>query len=199
MKKPFLLIALGACAALAAQAQDMPARKPGLWTLTMQMSGMPGAGTSTQQCIDAKTDSEMQRKAMAGDAQQRCTHKSIKRIAGGVELEAECTSPEGRMHVRSRTTGDFDKSYTVDSQMTFDPPQHGMKQASAKINARHVGDCPAGMSPGQMRIAGADAGPGGGAGMPRGKSQAMDPKAMQGMSPEQLREMAEQMKKAAGR
>lgn len=189
MTKISRLVALCACAVLTAQAQDMPARKPGLWTLTMQMSGMPGGGTTSQQCIDKLTDAELQRKAMAGDPKHRCTQKSIKRIAGGVELEAECTAPEGRITVRSRATGDFDKAYTVDSQMTFDPPQHGMTQAGVKISARHLGDCPAGMSPGQTRVAG------GGPGMLQG----IDPKAMQGMSPEQMRQMAEQMKKAAGR
>lgn len=199
------LVALTACAALTAQAQDMPARKPGLWSLTMQMQGMPGGGTNTQQCVDAKSDAEMQRKAMAGDPRQRCTQKSLTRVAGGVEFQAECTSAEGKVSVRSRATGDFDKRYTVDSRMTFDPPQHGVNEATVKITAQHMGDCPAGMAPGQIRFAGGPgsamggaggaSGAGGRPGMPHG----FDPKAMQGMSPEQLRQMAEEMKKATGR
>lgn len=193
------LVALCACATLAVQAQDMPARKPGLWSLSMQMEGMPGGGTNTQQCVDAKSDAEMQRKAMAGDPRHRCTQKSVSRIAGGVEFQAECTSDEGKVLVRSRATGDFDKRYTVDSRMSFDPPQHGVKEATVKITAQHMGACPAGMGPGQVRISGGPAGVTGRPGMPAGMPPGIDPKAMQGMSPEQLRQMAEEMKKAAGR
>ncbi|MEY8875513.1 MAG: hypothetical protein AB9M60_03315, partial [Leptothrix sp. (in: b-proteobacteria)] len=101
-----------------------------------------------------------------------------------VEVEADCTSSEGRQHILTRATGDFSKSYTVDSHVTFDPPRHGMNEATMKISATHAGACPAGMSPGQVRMAG----------MP-----GFDPKAMQGMTPEQLQKMAEEMKKNAGR
>ena len=183
-----------------AHADDLPQRKAGLWKMAMQMPGMP-AGMESQQCVDAKTDADMQRRGMQGEPGQKCTQKSIKRTAGGVEIEAECTSPEGKTHVMSRASGDFTKAYTVDSKVQFDPPRHGMREASMKITATHGGDCPAGMLPGQVRMAGMPGGvagpgaPGGRPALPAG----IDPKALQGMTPEQLRQMAEEMKKAAGK
>lgn len=171
--------------ATAAAAQDMPGRKAGLWEMEMQMQGMPGGGMKSQQCVDPKTDADLQRRAMQGGRNDvKCTQKSLKRLANGVEVEADCTSSEGRQHILTRATGDFSKSYTVDSHVTFDPPRHGMSEATMKISATHAGACPAGMSPGQVRMAG----------MP-----GFDPKAMQGMTPEQLQKMAEEMKKNAGR
>ncbi len=195
MFKSICVWAFCACAAIAAQAQDLPQRKAGLWGMTMHTAGMPGGGMQSQQCIDAKTDAQMQSRAMSGDPKERCTQKSLQRIAGGVEIEAECTSPEGRTLVHSRATGDFGKNYTMDTKITFDPPRDGMGGTSVKISAQYLGECPAGMAPGQVRMAGATSRAGGAGAMPPG----IDPKAMQGMTPEQLRQMAEEMKKSAGR
>ena len=179
MKHPRLLSAVALLLwAGAASAQDLPSRRAGLWEMQMQMQGMPGS-MGSQHCIDAKTDADLQRRAMAGQEGERCTQKSFKRTATGFEMEAECSSPEGKTFVSSVASGDFNASYTIDGKARFEPPRHGMREAQMKISARHAGACPAGMAPGQTRVSG----------MP----------AMQGMSPEQMQKMIEDMQKAAGR
>jgi hypothetical protein len=182
-----------------AQAQDYPKRKPGLWQMQMQMPGMP-AGMKAQHCIDEKTDAEMQRKALAGDPRQTCTQKSMKKTADGFEAEAECNSAEGKSVALIKASGDWGSRYRVDTQMRFTPARHGMTEARMQIEATHLGACPAGMLPGQINMAGLPLAPGANrpAGGPPGSPGQLPPN-LQGMSPEQLRQLAEQMKKASGK
>ena len=164
-----------------ALAQDMPSRKAGLWEMQTRMQGMPG-GMGMQHCVDAKTDADLQRRAMSGEEGEKCVQKSFRRTPGGYETEAECVSAQGKTFIKSIAGGDFNTGYSVDSKARFEPPRHGMREASMKMNARHLGACPAGMAPGQMRMMGM-------AGMPN----------MKGMSPEQMQKMAEEMQKSMGK
>lgn len=198
MRTRLLVAAALAAMSLPSLAQEMPKRKAGLWEMQMQMQGMPGGGMKSQQCVDEKTDAEMQRKAMQGDDKMKCTQKSMKRTASGFEAESECTSAEGKAFVAAKGSGDFSSRYTVDTQMRFDPPRHGMQTMQMSVTATHGGACPAGMAPGEVRM---------GNGMrmnptqsgPAGQPSMPDMSAIKGMSPEQLRKMAEDMKKAAGK
>ena len=189
------LVLLAVALPLLAQAQDgMPRRKAGLWEMTMQMQGMPG-GMGSRQCIDDKTDEALQRKAMEGGPQSHCTQSGVKRSAGGVEFQSDCTSPEGKSHVVARLSGDMQAGYRMDNQVSFDPPRHGLREAHMTVDAKYLGACPADMKPGDIRMAN---------GMTMNPSQAgrpglppgMDPAKMKAMSPDELRQMAEQMKKA---
>ena len=197
----FALFAAACACGIAAPAwaQDLPARQPGLWEMSTQMAGMPG-GVGSQQCVDAGTDADMQRRAFSRDGKEQCTQKSFRRTADGYEMRAECTGPEGRATVDAKVSGDFASSYRMVNHVAFDPPRHGVAQADMTITARHAGACPAGMKPGEVRVAGMGAGgraaaPGG---APTGLPPGVDPKALQSMSPEQLKALAEQMKAARG-
>lgn len=197
MQRSWVLLAL--MGAAAAQAQDMPQRKPGLWEMTMTLKGQPGAMPGSQQCVDARTDADLQRKGMSGDGRERCTMKTMKRTADGFEMHSECTGPEGRSTVVARGSGDFQTRYQVATQVVFDPPRHGMKQAEMNIAARHAGACPAGMKPGDVRVAGMSMPAGGAPGQAPGLPPGLPPEALKGMSPEQMRQLAEQLKKAQGK
>lgn len=178
-----------------AHAQEgMPKRKAGLWEVAMQMPAAPGQpggpAISSKQCVDAKSDEDMQRKALAGNDQKaQCKQVSSKRISGGLEIEAECKSDEGTTKVLSRITGDMQSNYTVDNTMTFTPPRHGMSTAKMTMKASHRGACPAGMKPGDVQM-GAMAMPGG---------MAIDIEKLKKMSPEEQQKWAEQMQKSMGK
>lgn len=133
-------------------AQDLPQRKAGLWEISMQMPGMPAGSTTTQQCVDAKSDAEMQRKALAGDPRQQCKPAAVKRTALGYEAQVECSSAEGKTIVTSRMSGDFASRYNIETQMRFEPPRHGQSGMQMTATAQHKGACPAGMAPGEMRM-----------------------------------------------
>lgn len=200
MKPPFLRLALAAAAAAAlstaARADDtLPHRKAGLWEVSMQVAGMPAppGAMSSRHCIDEKTDEAAMRRGLSGSKDGECRQTSLRRSAGAVEVQADCTSAEGRTHVVARMSGDFQSSYKVDNHVTFDPPRHGMKEADMTLEAKYAGACPADMKPGDIRTAGGmtfnpsqRAAPG----MPQG----MDMNQLRSMSPEQLKALAEQMK-----
>ena len=190
-----LTAALLAGALLPAAAQDkLPKRKAGLWEVTMQ-SPAQGQGQAmppmkTQQCIDDKTDEEMQRKAMSDpNARMQCKQTAMRRLSNGVEVEMDCSGQDGKMHSVSRMTGDMNSNYTVDMRTTFSPPRHGVSEMKMTMTARHAGACPAGMNPGDMRMGGMTFNPGGGV-------SGMDPAKMKNMSPEELKKFAEEMRKA---
>lgn len=185
------LLAAACAVAASAGAQELPARKPGLWEMSTQITGMPG-GATAQQCVDAGSDADMQRRALSRDGKEQCTQKSFRRTADGYEMRVECSGPEGRSTVDAKAAGDFAASYRMVNHVSFDPPRHGVAQADMTITAHHAGACPAGMKPGEVRMAGT----GGGAhpGLPPG----VDPKALQSMTPEQRKALAEQMKAARG-
>jgi hypothetical protein len=60
---------------------SLPPRKPGQWEVTMQLPDMPGGGLKSSECIDAKTDEAMQKKAMSGGERggETCRQTSLNR------------------------------------------------------------------------------------------------------------------------
>lgn len=184
-----LLAIMSVCVSVSAPAQEaLPKRKAGLWEITMQMQGQPGGmpAMKSQQCIDDKTDEAMQRKAMSGDGRAECKQTSLKKIANGVEMTAECKSAEGTMNVTSRMTGDMGSRYTMDNTVKFTPPRQGMSEARMQMTAQHAGACPAGMQPGDVRVGGMNFNP----------MQGMDPEKLKNMSPADRQKFIEQMMKA---
>jgi hypothetical protein len=191
------LTCLLACTAVWAD-DSLPRRKPGLWEMTMQMPGMPGGGGLTSShCIDEKTDEAMQKKAMSGGERgdQNCKQTSLKRSGNSVEMVADCSSAEGKSHLVSRYSGDMQNSFSGDTLITFDPPRHGRSEVRMGMQAKYAGACPADMKPGDVRTAGMTVNPAGGArpGMPAG----MDMSKIMNMSPEERKQMIEQMKSMA--
>ena len=177
---------------------SLPHRKPGLWEVTMQMPDMPGGGLKSSECIDEKTDETMQKKAMSGGERggETCRQTSLKRSGNTVDIVADCTSAEGKSHVVSHYTGDMQGSYAGESVVTFDPPRNGRKEMRMGMQAKYTGACPADMKPGDIRTGGMTMNPSqpGGAipGMPAG----MDMSKLRNMSPEERKQMMEQMRNA---
>jgi hypothetical protein len=195
-----LVSLLGMLSCTAAMAEDaLPQRKAGLWEGSMQVTGMPvPGGMASRQCVDAKTDAEMQRKGMSGGRDSQCRQTSIKRSAGQIEIQTDCTSSEGKSHIVSTLTGDFQNRYRMENKMSFDPPRQGMSEAHMTMEAKYMGACPPDMKPGDIRMANgmtmnpAQGQVSGAPGMPAG----MDLNKLKSMSPEEMKAMAEQMKKS---
>lgn len=171
-------------------AQELPARKPGLWKMAVAMQGMPaGMGSGdNQQCIDSKTDADLQRKALqAGPGD--CTPTAVRKTATGHEFEARCKTPQGSMLNTVRMVGDPQSAYTVTVNSRHEPPRKDRPDQVVTIKATWAGACPAGMKPGDVRMFGAQ----------MNVNDMADPKKMQKMKPEELKKMIEQMKAAQGR
>lgn len=147
--------ALLLCAALApgaagmAVAQELPARKPGLWEITMQVTNAPSQ--TMRQCIDARTDPQMQRFGQ-GMSQAQCTRNTIQRDGDRWIGESECRLGSSTMTSRSVFAGDFGKAYRGEIESRYVPPVAGVSQSKVTVTARWAGACPAGWKPGDMEV-----------------------------------------------
>ena len=147
MKRPAILAILLAVP-FAAQADELPTRKPGLWET--QMAGMAGAPAMTvKQCIDAKTDQLAQSTVQAGAT---CTKREIRKVAAGYELESSCTIGGIKAEGKGMITGDFVTKVSVDMTTTMSGMPGMAQPITTKMNiaSTRAGDCGAGQSPGDI-------------------------------------------------
>lgn len=165
-------------------AQDTaPRRKPGLWEIVTEMpGGRPGMGMQYQQCLGSDPDSQSLQKALADGPDSKCTTRNTRTTPNSYETDFSCTDARGRTEGRFKLSGDFERGYTMDNQMRFDPPRNGRTEAAIKMQARWTGECPADMRPGETRMSGMP--------MPAGRPDraASGPRAM---TPEQQRKLME--------
>ena len=129
-----------------------PARKPGLWSQTMASTG---GHQTLKLCLDAATEKELQitGQQAAGD---RCRKKAFARTAAGWSFESVCDLGQaGVVTSRGLATGDFDSHYKVEIESTTAgssmPQANGARHMT--LEAQWEGPCPAGMKPGDMRMA----------------------------------------------
>jgi hypothetical protein len=155
MKVESMVLALLATSfALPALADDLnlPARKSGEWQITMQLAGHAMA---IKQCIDAATDEEMMQSGFA-QAGAKCSSMKSSQSGNTITIDASCTLPGGMSTVtHTVVTGDFQSEYSVDSvaDITGGPAQMP-KHSETKQDVKWVGDCPAGMNPGDIDMPG---------------------------------------------
>jgi hypothetical protein len=156
-----LLASLGCAAPAAADDLNLPARKPGLWQMSMNIAGH---AMVTKQCVDAATDKEMMQSAFAKSG-QKCATLANSRSGNTITIDSTCTL-SGGMTTKTHATisGDFQSEYTIDAvtDMTGGPAQMP-KHSEMKQDVKWAGACPAGMKPGDMQMPGM---PGMPAGMP---------------------------------
>jgi hypothetical protein len=187
------LVSIGGLHAVAS-AQDLPKRKPGLWEVSMELPNRPGQAMKSQQCVDDKSDAMAHKKAMDDQADSRCENKSVRRDASGTEVNYTCTSARGKTTGTLKLSGDMQSRFTMDNHARFDPPRHGMSEATVKTQGQWMGACPADMKPGEIRMTG----------MPEGmrarraERGASGPRSMTPEQMQQMQQMMEQMKKQRG-
>jgi hypothetical protein len=150
LRAPLLTLAL-ALAAGAVAAQDLPARKPGLWEITMQVTNSPSQ--TVRHCLDEKTDQQMQRFGQ-GMSQQQCTKNTLQRDGDRYVGESECKLGPTVATSRSVFGGDFEKAYRGEVETRYAPPMAGISQSKVTMSAKWAGACPAGWKPGDMEMPG---------------------------------------------
>ena len=144
-------IALAALLAGAAHAQQMPVRKPGLWEITMQTTNAPSQ--ALRQCIDEKTDQQLQRFGQ-GLGQQQCSRNVFRKDGERYVGESECRVGASVATTRAVFAGDFDRAYRGEIDARYVPPVAGVGQSKVTIVARWAGACPSGWKPGDMEMPG---------------------------------------------
>jgi hypothetical protein len=151
-----LLLILSQLAPASADELNLPARKPGLWQMSMTIAGHPMA---TKQCVDAVTDRQMMQSSFARNA-DKCSSLTSSRSGSTITVDATCALNGG---VVTRThaviAGDFQSEYTVDANTDISGgPAQMPKHSQIKQDVKWIGACPAGMKPGDMQMPGMPAG-----------------------------------------
>jgi len=145
---PILLSCGAAWVAGAAWADDMPARKPGLWEVTMHMDAANMPTEVTKLCVDTATDAAMQRLATTGSS--NCSKKDMHRAGDVVTSYSVCTFGGTEMSSQAVATFSGDAAYHVDIKTKYNPPMQGHGESTMTQDAKWVGACPADMRPGDV-------------------------------------------------
>jgi hypothetical protein len=141
---------------IANAAIDMPARKAGLWQMTMTMEGGHIPPQNIKQCIDAATDKMMN--SMGGQFQkENCSKQDMQHVGSTIVVDSVCKSGmrNGTNVSHAVITGDFGSAYTVkvDTKREGGTPMPGMPasgEMKMTIDAKWIGPCTGDQKPGDM-------------------------------------------------
>lgn len=131
-------------------AADMPGRKPGLWEMKMQISGMPQPLTS-QQCVDEKTDNFIQQRGQE-QVRQQCSKNRVSRTGNQLVVESICKFDQTTAATKAVFSGDFKSNYKGEITTTYSPPLHGMTVSKQTVEAKWLGACKPGQKPGDVMM-----------------------------------------------
>jgi hypothetical protein len=152
MRIALALFTLVCASAAQAAPKDMPARKPGLWEIKMQLPNMPQAMLS-QHCIDDKTDNLLQQQGEK-HAQQQCSKNSLSKQGDKIILDSVCQFDATTATTHAVFSGDFSRAYRGEISTTYAPPLHGMQSSKQVLEGKWLGACKPGQKPGDVVIPG---------------------------------------------
>ena len=154
MRSALVLAALLIATPALAQEQ-MPARKAGLWEMTMTFEGRGAPPQTMQQCIDASTDKAMQDMSQ-GVRGQSCSRREMKKVGATIVFDSVCSMGAGTTTSHGVVSGDFNSAYTVkiNSRREGGPPIPNMPaETTMSIAAKWLGACKADQKPGDVIMA----------------------------------------------
>lgn len=144
-------------AASDAAALDLPARKPGLWEMSMIFEGRQLPPMVSQHCIDAETDKMMN--AMGSQmSKDMCEQKDIRQVGTTLVVDSVCKFGGGTSTSHSVMSGDFNSAYTVDVETKREGgsammgPSGPGGVSKMHIASKWLGPCKAGQRPGDMSL-----------------------------------------------
>jgi hypothetical protein len=149
-----LVLFAGLLIAAPAGAVDLPARKAGLWELTMNFHNSRLPHQTMRQCTDADSDRLMNLN-FAGSNEQACSKKDIVPNGTGYVVDSICNFGGVTTTSHAVVTGSFDSAYSVDVNSTREggPAMPGAAVGAAShmtIAAKWLGPCAAGDKPGDV-------------------------------------------------
>ena len=152
------LIAIATACALPAQALDLPARKAGLWEMKMTFEGRNLPSQTSQHCIDAATDKQMN--SVGGSTtRENCSKQDVQRVGATIVVDSVCKLGDATTTSHAVVSGDFNSAYTVKvtSKREGGRALPGLPADGASnmtIEAKWLGACAAGQKPGDMIMPG---------------------------------------------
>jgi Protein of unknown function (DUF3617) len=149
------LTALTASAALlaagSAWAQELPARRAGLWKHTT--TGVSDQPMSSQYCVDAASDKKLQMQSAGLRETRDCPAMTIRREGAAYVGESTCSSRGRQTHFKVEIKGDF-QSKIVSTTTIKHTPSEGGDASPIVTTGVWSGACPADWKPGDFSMEG---------------------------------------------
>jgi hypothetical protein len=149
------VLAIGLAGAPAA-AEDLPARRAGLWEMRMSVDGGNAKPQVSEHCIDAETDKQMQ--SLGGSmGKDLCGKQDVRRVGSTLVVDSVCKLGAMTTSSRAEISGDFNSAYTVkvSTRREGGAAVPGLdRDGNITIKARWTGACKADQKPGDMIMAG---------------------------------------------
>lgn len=149
----FLLALLAGCGG--SLAEELPTRTPGLWEVTLvpEASGRRVRPVVTRQCTAAVVDAQLLLAVAPG--QEACSAPELRRRGEVWRVRTRCRSHDTPIDTRFELHGDFVRTYggrfEARTGGSCDSGRRDCREA-AEFRGRHLGACPAGMHPGEVRL-----------------------------------------------
>lgn len=122
-----------------------PKRQPGLWTFTDIAANGDELFTDTL-CVGEKSEAQYSAFQQIGNGGD-CTSRTFTKTADGYSYVTVCGVPDMKpVTTRGTLKGDVTTGYTLEEVLNL-----SVNGDDQKIVAKRTGDCPAGMSEGQMK------------------------------------------------
>ena len=132
-----------------------PTRKPGLWSITMDMAAPMAMHQALQMCTDATTETGNRSLINTMSPTSNCAAGPMSVAGGRWSYSSNCKVGTMTMMTTGVASGDFTSGYHIDSTTTTTPaPIPSMAQTHMTIDARWVGPCPASLAPGEAMMNG---------------------------------------------
>jgi hypothetical protein len=135
---------------------QIPHRKPGLWSQTISMDG-GAVGGATQLCVDAASEAQMSLAAAQSTPGAQCAAPQFNRnLDGSLSFTAACDmGANGKIQTTGVIKGDFNSGYTSTmSSSTSGSPEAAMNGTHTMlITATWTGPCAPGQVGGDMVLA----------------------------------------------
>lgn len=130
-----------------ALADEMPARKPGLWEITSTQSGSPP--DVARLCLDAPTEAGLLAKAKA-TMDAVCSRHDTQRSGDVIIEDLVCKPMTSQTTVHAVTTFHGDSAYIRISTSHYDPPFMGKTDRNMTQEGKWLGACGPDMKPGDF-------------------------------------------------
>ncbi|WP_415163087.1 DUF3617 domain-containing protein [Ottowia sp.] len=132
-----------------AWANELPARRQGLWEITLQdPAGKAPRPVTVQQCTDQASDARVLLSVAPG--QESCRRPSVQRGKGSYRVDTACAVHDVPVATRFEFSGDLRMRYQGQYEVRYGkgprPPE------SRRFEGRWLGKCPADMRPGDTRL-----------------------------------------------
>jgi hypothetical protein len=128
------------------RADDLPARKPGLWEITETSVSSDHPIPTARVCIDEATEPLLNNINLI-TSRPRCSDRHQSSSSDGLTIDSVCEFRNSRVTTRAKIEIPHSDSYHIEAHSFFDPSLFGQREATRIQDGKWTGPCPPDMKP----------------------------------------------------